>query len=190
MRIRNILLAAGTLAILAMPATVLAKARHDVQPFSASGYLCLAQLPVDIQFAPTPVGVKIEASGEVLFGQIQQSTGWDDIEGASVAVTIAKEESSFNFASKTFVGQIDGSIDIALASGPITGSVKGVISGAFADPNDIVGTIYTSTPRVVWEAEGADVKTTGIGSATFVVDPANPFAYCGTLNLVGVAKSK
>lgn len=190
MRVRNLFLTVGALSVLAMPAAAFAKA-GDAQSFSASGYLCLTHLPDDMKAKVDSDGqVKLKARGEVLSGEITSSSGWDAVQGAAVVVTITKEESVFDLSNGQFAGEVKGDIAIASSEGLLIGNVSGSINGAFADPNDIVGTIYTSTPVVEWNVRGDKVKAEGAASATFTVDPGNPYAYCGTLSLSGSVRDR
>ncbi|MFH1141005.1 MAG: hypothetical protein V1724_04930 [Chloroflexota bacterium] len=173
------------LVLLAVPAIALA---DSGQPFTASGNICLAGLPQIKGVAPQPTGVRIVAVGEKLAGVIAGSSGWDDLEGASVDITITREESFFDFTTMTFSGRINGSLTVTTADGVLKGKLEGTVSGVFLDPADILGSIIESTTQVDWRVASKDGKAWGQGNATFAA--ALDGTFCGPLDLAGAVREK
>ncbi|MSQ22844.1 MAG: hypothetical protein EXR53_06040 [Dehalococcoidia bacterium] len=171
------------LVLLAVPAVVLA---DSVQPFTASGNICLTQLPTAILVAPQPTGIRLTALGEKEAGLIDSSSGWDALSGAAVEITITRENSVFDFATKTFSGKINGSLTVTTADDVLKGKLEWTVSGVFFDPADILGSIYGSTAQVNWRVAGKDAKASGQGNATLVA--ALDGTFCGPLDLSGVVR--
>ncbi len=168
------------LVLLAVPAIALA---DSVQPFTALGDICLTGLPQITAGAPQPTGVRIVARGEKLAGIISASSGWEDLEGAAVDITITREHSFFDFTTGTFSGKINGTLTVTTANDVLKGKLEGTVSGVFFDPADILGSIYGSTAQVNWRVSSKDAKASGQGNATLVA--ALDGTFCGPLDLAG-----
>ncbi|MBI4336698.1 MAG: hypothetical protein HY683_02560 [Chloroflexi bacterium] len=175
-----------TLVLVSLPAVALAHEDRAV-PFTATGQLCLQQLPSDIEAELTPTGVWIEASGEQLGGSITSSEGWSALQGAGVAVTVKEEDSFFDFITNTFHGYLKAGLVVSTPAGDLSGKIKGAVSGAFADPANIIDSIYTSQVVFTWEVEGEEAEAKGTGSALFTADPVAG-TYCGTVIFKGIVK--
>ncbi len=153
--------------------------------FSASGNICLVQLPSSLIAVPAPGGVRITASGEILGGAIDSSDGWDALDGAEIGAVIAKEVSTFNFGAGSFSGVLSGSLNLDTSDGPLSGRFQGTVSGNFLDPTDIIGTIYQSTADIDWKIGDRDESARGHAVANFTANPLDG-TYCGPIELQGI----
>ena len=178
----KILFGLMVLALLAVPAIALA---DSGQPFTASGDICLAGLPQIKAGALKPTGVQVVAKGEELAGVIAVSSGWDDLEGAAVDITITNESSFFDFTTGTFSGKINGSLTVTTADDVLRGKLEGTVSGVFTDPANILDSIVSSSTQVKWQVAGKDAKASGQGNATFAL---TELGFCGPLNLAGAVR--
>lgn len=152
--------------------------------FTASGNICLVSLPTSVSVKPTPTGMWLTASGEVLGGSITSSPDWPDLVGAEVTVTVTQEKSFFSFITGTFAGRLKAEFTIATAA-PLQGELKGVVSGAFSDPYTLPDSIYSSSATVRWEAESDDAEAKGVANASFAVTEVG---YCGPITFSGTYK--
>lgn len=125
------------------------------------------------------------ASGEQLSGNISSSAGWNDLAGAGVNVTITREVSLFDFTTNTFSGHVAGRLTLTTDSGVLEGTLQGTVSGAFADPNDLIGSIYASSANVKWPVNGPGARASGMAIASFTADP-DTGTFCGPLALNGI----
>lgn len=175
----KILFGLMALALLAVPSIALA---DSVQPFTASGNICLAELPQMVVGSPQPTGVRVTALGEKLAGIISDSPDWEDLAGAAVDITITRENSFFDFTTGTFSGGINGSLKVTTADDVLEGKLEGTVSGVFTDPTDILGSIVSSSAQVNWRVASKDAKASGQGNATFA---PTGLGFCGPLNLAG-----
>ncbi len=182
---RKLLLVLGAILLGSLPLT--AWASQETQSFTANGDLCLKALP-DLKVALTPKGIRVNASGEMLTGFIVSSPDWTALEGAGITVTITKETSVFDLATFTFSGHLTGRMTITTADGPLSGHLEGTVSGDFANPADILGSISASSAEVKWTIKGPDGKARGEGTATLTVGPIAG-AFCGQVNLTGALKN-
>ncbi|MDO8749923.1 MAG: hypothetical protein Q7K03_02090 [Dehalococcoidia bacterium] len=171
------------LVLLAVPPIALA---DSAQTFTASGNICLAGLPQIVVGSPQPTGVRIVAKGEELAGGIAVSSGWDDLEGAAVDITITNESSFFDFTTGTFSGSLNGTLTVTTTEDDVLkGKLEGKVSGVFLDPEDILGSIIQSTTQVKWQVNSKDAKASGQGNATFT---PTELGFCGPLNLAGAVR--
>lgn len=168
------------LLLLLIPATTGA---DEPTPFSATGTVCVAGLP-KVKAAPSPVGIKLGAFEEQINGAITSSPGWAALEGATLEAKVHHEESTFNFTTLTFSGNLSGDLHITTGSGKLRGELHGSVAGAFLDPANPVTSIYQSAVQLDWTAHGGKAKAKGQGTAAFAFDPST-FTFCGPLNLSG-----
>ena len=178
----KIWLALVALLLLAAPTAAFAE---SAQPFTASGNICLTQLPQRIRVAPQPTGIRLIALGEKEAGVIVYSSGWDALNGAAVNITITREESVFDFTTLTFSGKINGTLVVTTTSKVLNGKLEGTVNGAFLDPSDILGSITGSSVQVNWLIKGKDAKASGQATASFALTGDG---FCGPLSLDGTVR--
>lgn len=154
--------------------------------FNASGQLGVTGAPT-IEARGRPNGVMIIARGEQLSGVVVNSTS-AELQGASVAVTIDKERSNFSFKKESFRGHLEATLQITATNGDtLVGNLKGQIQGVFADPNNFILSISSSTTRFQWDVAGAGLKGKGSGTATLSLQPDGTFS--GGFSLDGALRS-
>ena len=175
--------AAAGLLVWALPAPVEA-ARSTA--FNASARLCITTPPTLVRAQVHPPIARIVFTGEELQGLVTSSPQWPALQGAAVTFRITRETDVFNLVTQTFQGQLEGRLRIAMAGGNLRGGMEGHIRGAFADPNNIVETIYTTETRARWSVEGEDVEARGTATATFGPDPNG---FCGDVALNGTFRA-
>ena len=175
---RSVLAVGLAIAVFALPSTAWAKP----ETFSAAGALCITGLPA-IEARVTPNNVRIRATGEVLSGLVTSSAGWPAINGGAVTVTILEERSQFSLKDMTFRGEMKAAMTVATGAGNVTGTLQGIIEGAFTDPNDIILSITQSSTRFHFEVSGAGADAKGKGQTNFAAQPDGSF--CGAFALEG-----
>jgi len=156
---------------------------HQKSPFTASGNLCLVQLPNIRAVVLQPAGVLGLFSGEQLAGAITSSDGWEALEGAGIGITITNERTLFDFTTLTFSGNITGDLTVTTGGDLLTGRLEGTVSGTFLDPNDLLGSINSSIAQAKWQASSKTTLAKGDATATFTPGPSGTF--CGPVNLAG-----